>query len=218
MPLSTGSKLRRFPLTEADLARGGTARDRATGDRATGDRGEPLISRSFDHPRHIVLVGMMGTGKSTVGRLIAERLGLTFRDSDAEIEAASGRTIPEIFSSDGEDAFRSQEALMIKDLLAESKPMVLALGGGAVLDPGTRKLLDGECVVWLSAQHEDLVERLGEGEGRPLLGDGVANALARLSSERDVHYSAVADAAIDTTGLSPNEVAAAIIDEIGAGL
>ena len=127
------------------------------------DRYEPLRRRT------IALVGLMGVGKSSVGRRLANALGLPFRDADAEVEAAAGRSIPEIFADLGEPAFRDGERRVIGRLLDEP-PHVLATGGGAFVNPETRALIKSKAVaVWLKADLELLARRVGRKEGRPLL-------------------------------------------------
>lgn len=119
--------------------------------------------------RSIVLVGLMGAGKSTVGKRLAKRLGLPFVDSDAEIETAAARSIPEIFEHYGEPVFRDGERRVIARLI-DGEPKVLATGGGAFLDPRTRALILERCIaVWLDAEPETLAQRVSRRQGRPLL-------------------------------------------------
>lgn len=119
--------------------------------------------------RTIVLVGLMGVGKSSVGRRLATALDLPFRDADNEVEAAAGRSIPEIFAEMGEPAFRDGERRVIARLLDEP-PHVLATGGGAFVNAETRALIKSKAVaVWLKADLELLARRVGRKEGRPLL-------------------------------------------------
>jgi shikimate kinase len=120
--------------------------------------------------RSVVLVGMMGAGKSSVGRRLGARLGLAFVDADSEIESAAGMTIPEIFAKHGEVYFRAGEARVIARLL-DSGPQVLATGGGAVMDPHTRDLIRDKGVsVWLKADLDVLVKRTKRRNDRPLVG------------------------------------------------
>lgn len=114
----------------------------------------------------IVLVGPMGVGKSTVGQLLAERLGVGYRDTDDDIVAAEGRTIAEIFVDEGEPVFRGIEKRAVQRALAEHDG-VLALGGGAILDPDTRELLSGHRVAYLSMDVEEAVKRTGLNTARP---------------------------------------------------
>ncbi|HEU5038166.1 MAG TPA: shikimate kinase [Nocardioides sp.] len=158
----------------------------------------------------IVLIGPMGAGKTTVGGLVAAHLGTTVRDTDHDIEAATGRTIPEIFVDDGEDAFRALERTAVAEALA-SHDGVLALGGGAVLDPGTRELLAGHDVVFLRVGLSDAVKRVGLGVGRPLLLGNVRGRIKTLLDERTPVYESVATLVVDTDGRTPEDVAGEIV-------
>ena len=130
---------------------------------------QPAPSRAHLRHKTIVLVGLMGVGKSSVGRRLATALELPFRDADTEVEAAAGCTIPEIFAEMGEDAFRDGERRVIARLLDEP-PHVLATGGGAFANAETRALIKDKAVaVWLKADLELLARRVGRKEGRPLL-------------------------------------------------
>ena len=117
-------------------------------------------------PPQVVLVGPMGAGKSTVGRLLAHRWDTTVRDTDADVEATAGKPVSEIFVDEGEPAFRALEKAAVVAALAEHDG-VLSLGGGAVLDPSTRELLRGHRVVFLRVGFDDAVRRVGSGAGRP---------------------------------------------------
>ena len=126
--------------------------------------------------RRILLVGMMGAGKTTTGQLVARRLGWGYRDSDADVEAATGLTVPELFARDGEAAFRRAEAAVLAGACADPEPSVVSVAGGAVLSPDNRRLIAASgTVVWLRAQPETLAARVGDGAGRPLLGDDPAD-------------------------------------------
>jgi shikimate kinase len=146
-----------------------------------------------------VLVGLSGTGKTSVGRRIAAVLHRPFVDADEEIEERTGRTVRGIFEADGEPAFRELEAKVMADLLAAPEACVIAAGGGAVVTESTRKLLQQPdvFVVWLTATPEFLASRTAKKAHRPLLdGDSVA-ALRRLADERAAWYEEVADVAFD---------------------
>lgn len=164
--------------------------------------------------RSIVLVGMMGAGKSSIGRRLATRMGIPFVDADTEIEKAAGMSIPEIFSSQGEPYFRAGEARVIARLL-DSGPQVLATGGGAYMNPETRNLIrDKGLSVWLRATAEVLVRRLKRRGDRPLLKSGdPAETLRRLIDERYPTY-AEADLTIESREVAHDT----IVDEIVAGL
>ena len=137
----------------------------------------------------IVLVGMMGAGKSSIGRRLAARLGIPFADADAEIEQAAGMSIADIFEAHGEPSFRSGEARVIARLL-EHGPQVLATGGGAFMNPQTRANIHGKGIsVWLKAEHDVLARRLRRRSARPLL--KTADPMATLTSllaKRDPIY------------------------------
>ena len=155
----------------------------------------------------VVLVGPMGAGKSTVAAILAERWGVSVHDTDADIEATEGREISEIFVDDGEAHFRVLERAAVAKALAEHDG-VLALGGGAVLDPGTREALAGHEVVFLNVGLSDAVKRVGLGVGRPLLLGNVRSRVKALLDERLPVYRAVATVEVDTDGRTPEEVAA----------
>ena len=147
--------------------------------------------------RSIVLVGLMGAGKTSIGRRLAARLGLPFRDADAEIELAAGCPVPELFSRYGESDFRAGERRVIRRLLS-GDPLVLAFGGGAFMDPETRAAVREEAVsVWLRCPLATLVRRVASRDNRPLLADGdPAEILQRLIDARYPVYTE-ADVIID---------------------
>jgi shikimate kinase len=164
----------------------------------------------------ILLVGMMGCGKTTTGALVARILGWDYRDSDADVEALTGLTVPEIFASEGEDAFRKVEAEVLAAALAGEKPVVIAVAGGAVLNADNRKSIsEAGTVVWLRADPNRLAERVGDGVGRPLLDGDKSEIMARLLAERAPHYAEVADAVIDVDQLTPEQVADRVLDAAG---
>jgi len=166
----------------------------------------------------ILLVGMMGAGKTTTGQLVARRLGWGYRDSDADVEAATGLTVPELFARDGEAAFRRAEANVLAAACADPAPSVVSVAGGAVLSPDNRRLIAASgTVVWLRARPETLAARVGDGSGRPLLGDDPGEAMVRLSAVRAPHYAEVADLVIDVDELPVEEVARRILATAGIG-
>lgn len=149
--------------------------------------------------RTIVLVGMMGVGKTTIGRRLAPKLGLPFFDADEEIEKAAGMSVADLFKAHGEDSFRRGEAQVIKRLLSEP-PMVLATGGGALTTPTTRKIVSEAAIsIWLQADIETIVKRASRRNTRPLLRGGDAREiLERLMRERAPFYEK-SDIAIDSS-------------------
>ncbi|MEU7569302.1 shikimate kinase [Streptomyces fradiae] len=162
----------------------------------------------------VVLVGPMGSGKSTVGTLLAERLGVPYRDTDADIVAAEGREISDIFIEDGEPRFRELERAAVRAALA-GHTGVLALGGGAVLDDGTRARLAGLPVVYLSMDVEEAVRRVGLGAARPLLAVNPRRRWRELMEARRHLYTEVARATVATDDRTPDEVADAVLDALG---
>ncbi|EGG45720.1 shikimate kinase [Streptomyces griseoaurantiacus] len=162
----------------------------------------------------VVLVGPMGVGKSTVGELLAERLGLGYRDTDADIVAARGLTVSEIFLDEGEPVFRALEKDAVRRALEEHEG-VLALGGGAVLDPDTRALLAGHKVVYLTMDVEEAVRRTGLNAARPLLTLNPRKQWRELMEARRHLYEEVATAVVATDGRDPEEVAQAVLDAMG---
>jgi shikimate kinase len=161
----------------------------------------------------VVLVGPMGVGKSTVGALVAERLGRAYRDTDDDIVAEQGRTIADIFLDDGEAAFRAIEKQAVRRALAEHDG-VLALGGGAILDDETRALLSGHRVVYLSMDVEEAVQRTGLNAARPLLAVNPRRQWRELMEARRPLYTEVAGAVVATDGRTPEEVAQAVLDAL----
>ncbi|WP_457464448.1 shikimate kinase [Streptomyces sp. TE5632] len=155
----------------------------------------------------------MGVGKSTVGRLLAERLGVGYRDTDDDIVAAQGRSIAEIFVDEGESAFRAIEKQAVRTALAEHEG-VLALGGGAILDADTRALLAGERVVYLSMDVEEAVKRTGLNAARPLLAVNPRKQWRELMEARRHLYEEAATAVVATDGRTPEEVTRSALDAL----
>jgi shikimate kinase len=162
-------------------------------------------------PRHIVLVGMMGAGKTTVGSRLARRLDRPFIDSDVQVERRAGRTVRQIFETDGEEAFRSLEAEALAEALTSEDPAVIAAAGGTVLDPANRRRMR-ECatVVFLDAEPADLVGRVGGDDHRPLLGDRPAAVLIELDTVRRPLYHETAHHIVDSAEQPPD----AVVEEI----
>jgi len=157
----------------------------------------------------VVLVGAPGAGKSTVGRRLARRWGVGFRDSDQLVEAEAGTTVADIFVDEGESAFRSREREVIARAL-DHPDGVLALGGGAVLDATTRARLVGVPCVWLRVGVADAARRVGLNTSRPLLLGNVRGTLMTLLDERTPLYEEVATWSIDTDGRTIDEVVEAV--------
>ena len=160
-----------------------------------------------------VIVGPPGSGKTTVGSLVARALGVAFRDTDADIEAAAGKPIPDIFVDDGEDHFRSLERAAVAAAL-KSFDGVLALGGGAVLAVETRARLHGHTVVYLSVGLSDAVSRVGLGQGRPLLALNPRATLKYLLDQRRPLYQEVATVTVETDGRAPADIADEVVEAL----
>ncbi len=156
-------------------------------------------------PPSVVLVGSPGAGKSTVGRRVAEKLGVPFADTDVLIEAAAGMSVSDIFVTLGEDEFRALEAAAVAQAL-EEREGVLSLGGGAVLREETRARLANVRVVWLRVTASDAASRVGMNTARPLLLGNVRATLSSLLEQRNPVYAEVATDVVDTSGRSLREV------------
>ncbi|MFJ9004764.1 shikimate kinase [Streptomyces canus] len=161
----------------------------------------------------VVLVGPMGVGKSTVGELLAERLGVGYRDTDDDIVAEQGRTIAEIFVDEGEPAFRAIEKAAVRRALA-AHDGVLALGGGSILDADTRALLAGQQVVYLSMDVEEAVKRTGLNAARPLLAVNPRKQWRELMEARRHLYESIATTVVATDGRTPEEVTRIALDAL----
>jgi shikimate kinase len=162
---------------------------------------------------HIVLVGMMGVGKSTVGRALAATLDRPLFDSDEMIEERTGRTVRDIWLTDGEPAFRSLETDVLLEALAADDPSVIAAAGGVVLSETNRSILQAADadVVWLLADIEVLVDRTRSGGHRPLLDEDPEANLRRMYTERAPLYQEVADAIVSVDNRSVNDVTRAVL-------
>jgi shikimate kinase len=158
----------------------------------------------------IVLIGAPGSGKTTVGAMLAERLGVPFNDADAIIVERAGRSIAEIFTDDGEAAFRALEEQVTAELL--ELPGVLSLGGGAVLSSTTRAALRSHRVVWLRIGLSQSVKRVGLDTARPLLLGNVRGQMLKLLNERAPLYAEVATEVVDTDDTTPAEVVETIMN------
>ncbi len=202
-----------------------TLMDQCSPHRGNGGEGEDMTVSSaltsmprFSTQRSIVLVGLMGAGKSCVGRRLAARLNMPFADSDSEIEAAAGTAITDFFQNHGEAAFREGERKVIARLIT-GKPCVLATGGGAFCDPATRDLVAAHATsVWLRADLDLLVRRTAGKDHRPLLNQGnPREILARLIAARYPIY-AEADVIVDTTDEVPEMTVEKILVQLSKGV
>jgi shikimate kinase len=182
------------------------------------------MTHSPPRGRGIALIGYRGTGKSTVGRLVADRLGRPFADADREIEARAGRSIRAIFAGDGESTFRQHEATVLAELVVREPEGVVATGGGAILLEPNRKLLrEFGFVVWLTADADTLTRRLQESQrgvdDRPsLTAAGTLAEIAAVLEARTSLYREVADLEVDTVGRNVEEVAVAVVEALSRRL
>ncbi|ONK15728.1 shikimate kinase [Streptomyces sp. MP131-18] len=165
------------------------------------------------HGPAVVLVGPPGSGKSTVGAVLARRLGCTVRDTDTDIEATAGKPIPDIFVEDGEPRFRELEAAAVRAAVT-GHDGVVSLGGGAIMDPETRALLAGLPVVFLDVALAEAVRRVGLDVPRPLLAVNPRQRWRVLMEERRPFYTEVARAVVQTAERTPDEVARAVLDAL----
>lgn len=166
-------------------------------------------------PKTIVLVGLMGAGKSSIGRRLAQSLCLPFVDADTEIESAAGLTVEEIFARDGEAAFRSGERRVIARLLDEPI-QVLATGGGAFMDPDTRALIRARAIsIWLRADIEVLLSRVSRRNNRPLLKNGDPRTVLTQLIEQRYPVYAEADIVVDSLNGPPEATLAKVIEALG---
>lgn len=162
-----------------------------------------------------VLIGPPGSGKTTVGHLLAERLGVAHRDTDSDVEAMAGKSVSDIFVEDGEERFRELEAAAVRTALEEHDG-VLSLGGGAILNEKTRELLADHRVVYLEVGLSQAVARVGLATARPLLVLNPRSRLKQLMEERRPIYESLATIKVVTDNRDPADIAAEIAKELGA--
>lgn len=223
----TGSAFRDRYLSASATDRGDAAADSGAADSGAADSGAADSGAADsadaardassertpppDGARSVVLVGLMGAGKSTVGRILALVLGRRMIDSDTAIEETTGSTVRQLWESGGEAAYRAMESQVVLDSIDADPPVVIAAPGGVVLDPQVRAALTRAFVVWLRADPASLATRVRIGDHRPLLGDDPAGVLTRMSSERAELYGSVASIIIDTDDLTPDQITDRII-------
>lgn len=183
-------------------------------------RGDPVgIAGIGRRTPHVVLVGLPGVGKTTVGRAVAARLGRRFVDMDAEIERSFGKPVSRIFAEDGEGVFRSAEVEASGRLAALEEGLVIAPGGGWVANEGARAHLRGTCrIIYLRVSPDEAVARMGKGIARrPLLASGDAiSVMQQLDERRRALYEEAAEMTVETTGVMRAEVVARVVGLVQA--
>src|ERR1700722_1263352 len=165
---------------------------------------------------NVVLVGLMGSGKSTVGALLAIATGRTLIDTDAAIATMTGKAVRELWEEGGEGAYRQMESQVVLDALGGTVPCVIAAPGGVVLDPDVRTALVDAFVVWLRTEPTTLAGRVRPGDHRPLLGERPLDVLSSMAVERASLYEEVADAIVDTDHLDVRSVADRVLSLLPA--
>ncbi|MEU8803530.1 shikimate kinase [Spirillospora sp. NPDC048819] len=160
-----------------------------------------------------VIIGPPGSGKTTIGGALAERLGVPLRDTDADVEKTAGKPVGEIFVDDGEERFRELERAAVAAALAEHEGVV-ALGGGAVLAEGTQELLAGHTVVYLRVGLSEAIKRVGLASARPLLVLNPRSQMRKLLEERLPIYERLGTVAVDTDGREPGDVVEEIVEAL----
>ncbi len=162
--------------------------------------------------KHLVLIGLMGAGKTSVGNECASRLRRPFVDTDDLVTSSARLSVANIFATKGELGFRALERVVVADVCASPEPLVVACGGGTVVDPDNRRALRrAGLVVWLRAPVATLLDRVGDGSDRPLLRDDPEGALLRLGRLREMTYEAASHASVETDGLDVAAVADAVL-------
>lgn len=167
--------------------------------------------RSETGPRRVALMGMMGSGKSTIGRLLAQQTGWPYHDNDVLVEGASRAQARELLAERGEAALRQAESEALAVGLNQPEPCIIAVAGGTILDAANRDRLAGALVVWLRARPEALARRARGAAHRPWLETDAAGWMRRTLLEREPLYEAVADLVVDTDGRRPEAAVADIV-------
>ncbi len=162
----------------------------------------------------VVLVGLMGSGKSTVGRIVADRLGYPLIDSDTAIEERTGSSVRELWEDGGEAAYRQLESDVVLTALTADAPAVIAAPGGVVMDADVREALTSAFVVWLRVDALTLASRVRQGDHRPLLGSDPRTVLTQMAEEREGLYREVADLTLDVDEIGPESLADHVLDAL----
>jgi shikimate kinase len=163
---------------------------------------------------NVVLVGLMGSGKTTVGALLATATGRTFIDTDAVIAGITGKAVRQLWEEGGEEAYRKMESQVVLEALRGTVPCVIAAPGGVVLDPAVRAALLDPFVVWLRTDPATLARRVRPGDHRPLLSDRPFEVLSAMAVDRSHLYADVADVTIDTDRIDPESVTIAVLQHL----
>jgi shikimate kinase len=163
----------------------------------------------------VVMVGLMGAGKSSIGARVAAATGRAFVDVDRAIEISTGKTVRELWEEGGEPAYRHLESQVVLDTLVKDDDVVLAAPGGAILDPAVRAALGRAFVVWLQAEPATLATRVEHDDHRPLLGDAPLDVLTSMAIDRAGLYGSVADLVVDTDRLDADAAAGVVLAELG---
>jgi shikimate kinase len=163
----------------------------------------------------VVMVGLMGAGKSSVGARVAAATGRVFVDVDRDIQRRTGKTVRQLWEEGGEPAYRHLESEVVLETLAQDDNVVLAAPGGAILDPAVRAALGPPFVVWLRADPSTLAARVEHDDHRPLLGDHPLVVLTSMARERAGLYGSVADLVVDTEGRDTAAIADIVVEEMG---
>jgi len=166
--------------------------------------------------KQAVLVGLMGSGKSTIGQIIAERTGRSFVDVDVAIAARTGQAVRQLWEEGGEAAYQHLQSEEVLQTLCAGAPVVLAAPDGVILDPAVRSALQDAFVVWLRASPATLADRVRPGDHRPFLGDHPYEALSAMADSRSGLHGQVAHAVVDTDGVAPEAAADIVVNMVAS--